>query len=125
MLKVLTRLYRAYNFYASPSKFILRRAIRRFFSDLGPCRRVLDIGSGNAMMRRLLEGACRAELYISTDLDPTDQTAVVCDAQSLSFKDASMDLVASFEISNRDTWWPFASNSALSALTTASSPPAC
>ena len=98
MLTILTRLYRVYCFYASPSKYILRKTIKRFFSEVEPCPMILDIGSGNSMMRRVLEDVCRAEHYISTDLDPTDQTAVVCDAQALSFRDASMDLVAAFEV---------------------------
>jgi ubiquinone/menaquinone biosynthesis C-methylase UbiE len=59
---------------------------------------ILDIGSGNAMMRSVLQSACRAERYITSDIAPTDQTAVVCDAQLLPFPDGSMDLVASFEV---------------------------
>jgi ubiquinone/menaquinone biosynthesis C-methylase UbiE len=98
MLTFLTKLYRLYCFYSSPAKLIIRRTIKNFFLPLPVCSSVIEIGGGNAMMRTVLSQACRAEKYISSDIAPTDQTDVVCDAQNMIFSDEQADVIAAFEV---------------------------
>lgn len=92
------KLYRAYNFYFSPTKLIFRSTVRNFFSTIPSCSRIIEIGGGNAMMRPVLKKACRANEYISTDIEPTDQTDIICDAQDMIFSDEDADVIAAFEV---------------------------
>jgi SAM-dependent methyltransferase len=98
MIKLLTKFYRAYVFYASPTKLVIRHVTKIFFNKIPPCLSVIEIGGGNAMMRSTLQQACRSESYISTDIEPTDNTDVVCDAQNMIFSDDDADVIAAFEV---------------------------
>jgi ubiquinone/menaquinone biosynthesis C-methylase UbiE len=98
MLKFITKLYRLYNFYMSPARFIIRREIKSFFETVLPCESVIEIGGGNALMRSVLKQACRATKYISSDISPTENTDVICDAQDMIFLDGEADLIAAFEV---------------------------
>lgn len=92
------RAYRIYCFYASPAKYTLRRNLSTFFGKNKQLDRVLEIGGGTAMMRGLLQHSTRAKQFISSDIVPTDQTELVCDALELPFPSCSMDLVVAFEV---------------------------
>ncbi len=97
-LKFITRLYRLYIFYSSPSKYVIRKAINLFFQNGISYKTCLEIGSGNEMMSPVLRVACKSDYYISSDIDPLENTKLVCDAQALPISDESIDLVASFEV---------------------------
>lgn len=90
--------YRLYTFFSSPHKLVTRTTCTRFFRENSQCPIILEIGGGNAMMRPILQKACRYEWYISSDIDPGDQTGLVCDAQQLPFPSSSFDMVAAFEV---------------------------
>ena len=95
---VALNLYRSYTFFSSPHKLIMRKTCTQFFRNCHPCPTILEIGGGNAMMRMILEDICQSNWYISSDIDPSDQTGLVCDAQNLPFSDNSLDMVAAFEV---------------------------
>jgi SAM-dependent methyltransferase len=49
-------------------------------------------------MERVLTRATRAEQFVSSDIDPTDRTRVMCDGTHLPVRDESFDVVAAFEV---------------------------
>ncbi len=98
MINLVTNLYRKYCFYSSPSKLIIKTTINDFFVSRPVCSSIIEIGGGNAMMRDILSRACRSEKYISSDIEPTDNTDVVCDAQNMGFIDQQADVIAAFEV---------------------------
>ena len=90
--------YRSYWFYGAPTKLVIRRTVDRFFAARPPSRRLLEIGGGTGMMTATLERACRPALMVSSDIEPTDATQLVCDAQQLPFRDGAFDVVVGFEL---------------------------
>lgn len=50
------------------------------------------------MMRSTLESACRPALTVCSDIDPTNATDIVCDAQRLPFRSGAFDVVVGFEL---------------------------
>lgn len=98
LIKLLVKIYRLYHFYLSPTRMVIRRIAKVFFFEKEPCSKVLEIGGGNAMMREVLETACRPRQFISSDIDPSDKTDVVCDAQSAPFFNGVFDLIVAFEV---------------------------
>ena len=98
MLGLVTKFYRAYTFYTSPAKLIVRNVTKKFFNKIPPCLSVIEIGGGNAMMRSILQKACRSKTYISSDIEPTNNTDVICDAQDMIFSDEDADVIAAFEV---------------------------
>jgi len=98
MVEWITRIYRIYVFYSSPAKYVIRRVILNFFKKCSPCHTVLEIGSGSAMISSVLKSVCGSKEYITSDIAPTNQTAIVCDAQQLPFRACSVDMIASFEV---------------------------
>lgn len=98
LVENLTTLYRLYCFYASPGKFILRKILRAFFEAQPPCSIVLEIGSGNSMMHPCIKTACRTKQFLSTDIAPTEKTQIVCNGESLSFLDRTLDAVMAFQV---------------------------
>lgn len=98
MKPAFTSAYRHYWFYVSPTKLVIRRAIRTFFERRPPCDRLLELGGGTGMMRATLERACRPTCLVSSDIDPTEATSLVCDAQMLPFFTATFDVLVAFEL---------------------------
>lgn len=98
MKAALTFAYRQYWFYVSPTKLVIRRAIRTFFEGRPPCDRLLELGGGTSMMRTTLQRACRPAYLVSSDIDPTESTDLVCDAQMLPFSTATFDVLVAFEL---------------------------
>ena len=94
----LKHIYHLYCFYASPIKLILRRTLTKEFSFSGPCPRILEIGGGNSTIKPLLQDVCQATEFISSEIEPTGATMVVCDGQNLPFSDLCIDLVCAFEV---------------------------
>lgn len=94
----LTSAYRLYWFYASPTKFVIRRTTRRFFATRPAQQRVLEVGGGTSMMKGTLERGCRPAQIVSSDIEPTGATDLVCDALALPFPDGRFDLVVAFEV---------------------------
>jgi ubiquinone/menaquinone biosynthesis C-methylase UbiE len=72
--------------------------VKNFFSKQSPCSKVLELGGGTAMMKDLLQNSCRSEQFISSDIAPSENTDIVCDAQDLPFSDLEFNLVAAFEV---------------------------
>ena len=98
MLQLLTRLYRAYNYYISPDKFLVRRAIRQLFRPQRRYDKALEIGAGIATLTQYLKAHADISDYLTSDVDESDTADVVCDAQAMPFEDGSYDLVVSFEV---------------------------
>ncbi|HID22079.1 MAG TPA: class I SAM-dependent methyltransferase [Planctomycetaceae bacterium] len=107
------RLYRWYVFYASPSRFQIRRCVRGFFGDGGACRRILEVGAGGGLMAGVLARACGASACWRAEIAPTDATDLVCDWTRLPVGKGTLDCVAAFEVLDhvadpeaalRETW---------------------
>lgn len=77
-------------FSLTPTSFTLLQALKPLLSQY--CRgRVLDAGAGRGAYRDLLLN--HADEYVGMDVGSSSATAVVGDAQSLPFSDASFDTV--------------------------------
>jgi ubiquinone/menaquinone biosynthesis C-methylase UbiE len=98
VIYALTKVYRNYCFYMAPARLVIRGTVKRFFSNQSPCPKILEVGGGTAMMKDLLRTSCRSQQFISSDIAPTENTDVVCDAQDLPFSDSEFDLVAAFDV---------------------------
>jgi ubiquinone/menaquinone biosynthesis C-methylase UbiE len=98
MLAQITRLYRAYNYYASPDKFLVRSALRELLDSRRQYRKALEVGAGIATLTQLVKSHAQIETYITSDVDESDTADVVCDAQDMPFEDQSFDLIISFEV---------------------------
>lgn len=98
LISNVTKIYRLYHFYSSPDRLVIRRTIKRFFITQPPCSRILEVGGGNGMMRRVIEPVCRPEKFISSDIEPSDNTDIVCDAQELPFCNGEFDLLVAIEV---------------------------
>lgn len=98
LVKVLIKIYRIYHFYSSPTRFVIRKTAKAFFPHIEACGSVLEVGGGNAMMEKLITSLCRSNKFISTDIDATESTDLVCDAQMLPFPKNSFNLVVAFEV---------------------------
>lgn len=98
MKAALRSAYRHYWFYVSPTKLVIRRTIRKFFEGRPPHDRLLELGGGTSMMRTTLQRSCRARCFVSSDIEATEVTDVVCDAQRLPFPKATFDVLVAFEL---------------------------
>ena len=92
------RVARAYTRLVSPFAYLARRfvlrAARVVASRLPLC---IDVGAGTAPYAREVSAVFGVERYVALDIAPTDTTDVVADACTLPFRDASADLVVSFD----------------------------
>jgi SAM-dependent methyltransferase len=98
MFQAITKIFRYYWFYASPTKLVTRRTIRSFFKATPPLHTIIEIGGGTAMMRPIIKKTCQCSKYISTDIAPTENTDVVCDATDMIFEDNEADAIVAFEV---------------------------
>lgn len=98
MLKRLQRFYGLFNFYISPQKYVVRKTIRDFFFNLSAESILLDLGAGNSLMGEVVNDACKSKQYIASEIAPTDETTLICDAQKLPFSGNTVDVVAAFEL---------------------------
>lgn len=80
VISALTKVYRNYCFYIAPGKLVIRDTVKQFFLKRSPCPKVLEVGGGAAMMKDLLRSSCRSKQFISSDIAPSENTDVVCDA---------------------------------------------
>lgn len=79
------------------SKKSLRVLLLRFFGKGKQLDRALEIGGGTAMMRGSVQK--RAKQFISSDIEHTDKSDLVCDALQLPIASfSSIDLVVAFEV---------------------------
>lgn len=97
MRESLRRWFRRYQDRISPTRYQIRQFIRSRLAatPVGSC---VDLGAGISPYRTEIQHNGRAEIYISTDLFPTDQTTLVCDAIRLPLADGSVDLVCAFDM---------------------------
>ena len=91
----LLRVYRWWGFYTTPIRPVIRSEIRKHIHETAP-RRVLEIGGGTGLLRGALSNS--AEMFVCTDIAPTENTDLVCDGRALPFERAAFDLVVAFEV---------------------------
>lgn len=100
-MKVIVR--GGYRFLVRASKVLSRQGLYPFldaeFSAIPPGSRVLSVGAGGEVNRRLYsEGASRGFEIVSSDIDPLRGPDVVADVCSPVFADGSFDVVVMSEV---------------------------
>jgi SAM-dependent methyltransferase len=92
------QVYRHYRLFSSPERVRMRSTVRRWIQHCPDGARVLEVGGGTSMMRRMIERDVPGALYMSGDIAPTDRTTIVLDALALPIRDASVDAVLALEV---------------------------
>jgi SAM-dependent methyltransferase len=98
-LKSLGRtVYRTWRLWIEPERLVMRRAVRGWLRLVPAGSTVLEIGAGTAFMRPVIEAEVSQARYITSDIAPTENTALVVDACALPLADRSVDVVLALEV---------------------------
>jgi SAM-dependent methyltransferase len=90
--------YRQYRWYSSPERMRMKWAVRDWIRRLRPTGTLLEVGGGTSMLRDLIEEEAPGIHYVSSDIAPTNVTAVVLDGTDLPMRKASIDVVLALEV---------------------------
>jgi SAM-dependent methyltransferase len=91
-------LYRHYRLVMSPERLRMRRTVRNWIRSCHPGSRILDVGGGTSMLRRVVEREVPGALYISSDIAPTNSSTVALDALAVPMRDGTLDAVLALEV---------------------------
>jgi SAM-dependent methyltransferase len=90
--------YRRWRLWIEPERLRMRKAVRVWIRQCGPGSRVLEVGGGTSFLQPVIEREVPGAHYVSGDIAPTNNTAVVLDATALPIADESVDAVLALEV---------------------------